>query len=140
MALAVMTAHDNATPKGLGSSRGSLGVSRKLLFVGIQESDQVCSVLFLLESSKDHLGARNVLLWVGQVYVQSLFVPCDPLRLVSLGVGEVRSLPSFPPNKAKQVWTLLMFSSLVVSVALGTSLHENLLSVVNAHPRLDKVS
>ena len=56
---------------------------------------------------KDHLGPRNVLLWVSQVDVQGLLLPGDPLVLVCLGVTESRRLPSFTTNKTPKIRTYI---------------------------------
>ena len=48
---------------------------------------------------EDHLGPRNVLLWVGQIDVQCLLLPGDPLVLVGLGVAETRRLPCFTTDQ-----------------------------------------
>jgi len=60
------------------------------LFLGLlaQPGDQIISVLALLETTEGHLGARNVFLWVFQVFIQSVLVPFDALLLVGICVGE----------------------------------------------------
>ena len=50
--------------------------TRRLLEV----SDQISPVFLLLESSKHHLGARDVLLRVCQVDVKGVCAPCDALK------------------------------------------------------------
>ena len=57
-------------------------------------SDQVTTILLLLETGEHHLGARDVLLGVLQVNVQSLRVPLDPLLNVGRSVSEPGSLKS----------------------------------------------
>ena len=56
---------------------------------------------------KDHLGSGNVLLWVGQVDIQGLLLPGDPLILVGLGVAEPRRLPCFTTDQTPQIGTCI---------------------------------
>lgn len=56
---------------------------------------------------KDHLGSGNVLLWVGQVDIQGLLLPGDPLVLVGLGVAEPRRLPCFTTDQTPQIGTCI---------------------------------
>ena len=108
-------------------------MSLSLLASGIQVSNQVFSILLLLESGVDHLGTGDVLLWVGQINVQGLVVPGDALVDVGLGVGKTRSLASLSSNDSMEVGPLLVLASSFNSVALGTGLGENLFSVIGAH-------
>jgi hypothetical protein len=81
-------------------------VMRRLFGLLLKESDQVVTVLGLLETTKGHLGARNVLLGVLEVLelccvsidypvaflsscgvtYKSVVVPLDTLLLVGVGV------------------------------------------------------
>ena len=57
----------------------------------------------LLQPRVDHLGARDVLLRVGQVDVQGVLAPGDALVLVGLGVAEARGLPGLTANQPPEV-------------------------------------
>jgi len=57
---------------------------------GFEESDEVIPVLILLQTAKGHLGSWNKLLWVFEVFKQSILLPFDTLGLV--GVGVLKSL------------------------------------------------
>ena len=60
------------------------------LFTGfLQVSDQVVSVLFLLQPTEGHLGTRDVFLWVGQVIGHVVFVPLHVLLDVGVCVRAV---------------------------------------------------
>merc|ERR1719430_2750474 len=96
-------------------------------------SNQVTAVLLLLKPSKHHLGAGDVLLWVGQVDIKGVLVPGDALVNVSLGVAEASSSSSLSSPDTMQVRSLLVLASSLYGVALGTSLCENLFACVSAH-------
>ena len=91
------------------------------------------SVLLLLQPRVDHLGARDILLGVGQVDVQGLVVPGDALVDVGLGVGEASRLAGLPSNDTVEVGTLLVLAPGLHGVALGTRLGEDLLAVSCTH-------
>jgi len=61
---------------------GTLRLSSGLLEVG----DQVVPVLGLLQATEGHLGARDVLLRVLEVFEQGVLLPGDTLGLVGVGV------------------------------------------------------
>ena len=91
------------------------------------------SVLLLLQPRVDHLGARDVLLGIGQVDVQGLVVPRDALVDVGLGVSEASRLAGLPPNDTVEVWPLLVLAPGLHGVALGTCLGEDTLALVSTH-------
>ena len=103
--------------------------TRRLLEV----SDQISPVFLLLESSKNHLGARDVLLGVCEVDVQGVLAPGHALVLVSLGVGEPRRLASLSSPDPVEVGPLLVLAPSLDCVALGTRLGEDLLAIVGTH-------
>lgn len=39
-----------------------------LLGVGLEESNEVCALLWLLQSGENHFRAGDVLLWVNQIF------------------------------------------------------------------------
>merc|ERR1719400_675838 len=82
---------------------------------GLQVGNKVGPVLLLLEASKDHLGAGDVLLGVGEIDVQGVLAP-DSVK----------------------VGSLLVFATRLHSVTLGTGLGEDLLPVVSAHYNLER--
>ena len=100
--------------------------------------NKVSPVLLLLKASEDHLGAGDVLLWVGQVNVESVLPPGHALVLVSLGVGEPSSLTSLSAPHAVKVGSLLVFASGLDSVTLGTGLGEDLLTIGSTHDLKDE--
>ena len=53
----------------------------------LEVSDEVGPVLLLLEAREDHLGARDVLLWVDEVLHQSVLAPDNALLDVGLSVS-----------------------------------------------------
>ena len=61
---------------------------RCLLGRSLEVRDEIRAVLGLLKAREDHLGARDVLLGVEEVVVESVLAPLDALVLVSGGVGE----------------------------------------------------
>ena len=52
---------------------------------------------------KDHLGAGDVLLGVGEVLVQGVVAPGDALVLVGLSVGEASGLTCLASNQSPEV-------------------------------------
>ena len=95
--------------------------------------DQISSVLLLLEAGKHHLGTGDVLLGVGQVDVEGVLGPGDPLVLVGLGVGEAGCLARLSAPHPVEVGSLLVLASSLDSVALGAGLGEDLLTVISTH-------
>ncbi|MPC12877.1 hypothetical protein E2C01_005592 [Portunus trituberculatus] len=93
--------------------------------------NQVFSLLLLLESSEDHLGARDVLLRVGEIHVESVRGPRDALRLVGVRVHIAGCLTRLAPNKTVEVGTGLVLAARLHRVALCTPLHEQLLALLN---------
>lgn len=86
----------------------------------LEVSDQVVSLGFLLQTSEDHLGARDVLLGVLQVLEQGILVPGDTLADVGSRVREARSLTSLAAEQTVEVRTLLVSSTSLDGVALST--------------------
>ena len=52
----------------------------------LKVSDKVCSLSFLLDTGKNHLGTRDVLFGVNKVSHEGFLLPCDSLRNVGGGV------------------------------------------------------
>ena len=75
----------------------------------------------------------DIFLGVCEVHVQGVLGPDDALVLVGLGVGETSSLSSLSAPDSVEVWSLLVFTTSLHSVALGTGLREDLLAVVCTH-------
>lgn len=101
-------------------SRSSQNLDK--LFGGThQVGDNVVSVLWLLQSTKSHLGTWNVLLWVFQVIVHGLFIPFNALLLVGVGVGVTGSLSRVSTKDTMQIWSNLVRSTFFNGVTLQTS-------------------
>lgn len=102
--------------------RHHLGNARGLVFAGLgQVGDQVVSVLWLLQTTKGHLGAWNVLLGVFKVVRHGLLGPGDTLLLVGVSVGEALGLTGLSAENTVQVRTNLVWATLLGGVALKTS-------------------
>lgn len=98
------------------------GVQVYLVLAGLdQVGDQVVSVLWLLQTTKGHLGTWNVLLWVFKVVRHGLFGPDDTLLFVGVGVRETFSLTRLSAENTMQVRTNLVWATLLNGVALQTS-------------------
>jgi len=85
----------------------------------LDESNEICSLLGLLETSEDHLGSGDVLLGIQQVSKQVLLVPLDTRLRVSLGVGVACDSSRWTANQTEQIGTLLVAFTLLDGVALG---------------------
>lgn len=102
--------------------------------------DQVIPVLGLLQATKGHLRAGDILLRVFKVFeldimsaislslgrhnkllYQSFFLPFDPFRLVRIRVGEAFHLTRLTAEQAVEVWADLVSFSCTQSVALSAS-------------------
>jgi len=64
----------------------------------LEVCNEVSSVILLLQTSKDHFGARDVFLGVLQVDPQCVSTPCDTFVLICIRVGEAWGLTSFATN------------------------------------------
>lgn len=84
-------------------------------------SDKVVSVLGLLKTTVSHLGTWDVLLWVLKVVGHVLLGPGDASSLVGVSVGVTLSLTGLSANNTVEVWTHLVWTTGLNSVALGTS-------------------
>ncbi len=107
------------------------------------EGNDVVPLPLLPQPSKDHLGARDVLLWVGEVLIQGLLVPGDALGLVCRGVVEALSLPRLPAHHAMQVGSHLVASAGLDGVTLPALHLEDLLAlfrVAATHDYANKVN
>merc|ERR1719412_2270554 len=131
----------NSFPWGMYSFRSKIPIvyltilhQHEYLFCGFLDvSNQVRSVLLLLQPRVDHLGARDVLLGVLEVDVQGLVVPYNPLLDVGLSVSEPGRLSGFPPEHPVEVGPLLVLAPGLHGVALGTCLGEDTLAFVSTH-------
>lgn len=88
--------------------------------------NEVLPVLLLLETTKRHLGARNVLLGVLEVREEGVLVPGDALLLVGIGVGVALDGASLAAEKTVQSRSNLVAAVLLDSVALSTTALEHL--------------
>ncbi len=89
-------------------------------------SDEVGSLLRLLQASKYHLCARDVLLWVFQVDEKCVLIPGDTLGNVGISVGVSGSLASLAAKETVQVGTSLVLATGFNCVALRTALDKQL--------------
>lgn len=87
----------------------------------MQVSNQVVSVLGLLQTTESHLGTGDVLLGVFKVVRHVLFGPGNTLLLVGFGVRETFSLTRLSAEDTVQVRTNLVGTTLFGGVALSTS-------------------
>ena len=97
----------------------------------LQVSNQVLPVLVLLQSSKGHLGARDVLLGVLQVLEQGLISPGDTLVNVGSGVRISVCLTGLTAKDTEQVGTNFVWSTTLEGVALSTTGLEETGSLLN---------
>jgi len=74
-----------------------------------------------LQSSKRHLGARNVFFGVFQVLEKRIVVPCYALVDVRLRVRESCDGPGFAPKETVEVGFDLGSTTSLEGVALGTA-------------------
>ena len=61
------------------------------------------SLLRLLQASKSHLGTRNVLFGILQVFKESVFVPSDAFVAISSGVSVTFYRTSLTPKEAIEI-------------------------------------
>jgi len=95
----------------------------------LEISDQVLSLLLLLEAGENHFGAGNVFLRIRQINVEGVRAPRDAFLDVGLRVGEARGLSCLPAPESPEVGSGLVLAALLDGVALSASLHEDLLSL-----------
>src|SRR5262249_4039057 len=57
-------------------------------------------VAFLWQAGEDHLRARNLGLWIGQIFVKGSLVPGDGRGFIGLGIVKVRNGARFAANDA----------------------------------------
>lgn len=98
----------------------SEGVKR-LFGLLLEEGDEVVAVLGLLETTKGHLGTRNVLLGVLEVLEEGVLVPGDALLLVGIGVGVAVDLAGLTAEKAVKHGADLVALTLLQGVALSAA-------------------
>ena len=84
-------------------------------------SDQIVSVLCLLQTTESHLGTWDVLLWVFQVVGHSLSGPLNTCSLISISVRVTFNLTRVSREDTMKVWTNLVWSTSFDGVALCTS-------------------
>ena len=97
-------------------------VCRSVTLLGsglLEVGDQVGAVLWLLESGKDHLCARDVLLGVEEVVIEGLLLPLNSHLLVGLGVGESSHLARGSSEESSQVGPLCDGVSVIISIGRG---------------------
>jgi len=114
------------------------------LFGGLLEiSDEIGSLVLLLEACENHLSARDVFLGILQVLPQRIFAPSDTLGLVSVGIFVAGSLASLATKKTMKIRADFVWASFFNSMALSAPLNEKLLALVCVssrnvrHPYLD---
>merc|ERR1712014_409591 len=86
----------------------------------LKESDEVSSLLILLDASEVHLRPRDVLLGVDQVLEHVLVRPHDPRVLVGLRVCETLAGARGAAHDAPQGRALLGVATLLRGAALST--------------------
>jgi len=101
----------------------------------LQVGDQIAALVGLLQAGEDHLGAGDVLLGVLQVLEQGVLVPGDALGLVGVRVRESGRLSGLATDQSMQVGSHLVLAAGLNGVALGATLHEQLLSLLNITSR-----
>lgn len=109
---------------------GTWGI-RDLLGGRLQVGNQIATLVGLLKTGEDHLGAGDVLLGVLQVLEQRIFVPGNSLSLVGICVGEAGSLAGLATDQTVQVGSNLVLATGLHSVALCATLNEQLLALLN---------
>ena len=119
--------------------------------------DQVVPVLVLLQSAESHLGSRDVLLGVLEVFeleenhkpprcrvdsatYESALVPFDALGFVCIGVGEALYGTSLATEKPVKVRTDLVSTVLLEGVALCASGLMKYVSTGQSHRHSRRVS
>ena len=96
-------------------------MTRELLSLHlVHVSNQVRSLLLLLDACKDHLGSRNVLLRVQQILEQVLVRPQDGSILVRFRVRKPITGAGSAANEAPERRALLDVATLLDCVALST--------------------
>merc|ERR1719277_539493 len=93
---------------------------------GGQEGNEVRALLLLLDTREDHLGARDVLLWVHQILEHVLVGPNNAGVLVRLGVSKPVIGAGLAAHDAPKRGPLLSVPALLDGVALGTLRFEEL--------------
>jgi len=101
--------------------KGWRPLARNLSSGVLEVGNEVVPVLLLLETTKGHLGARNVLLGVLEVGKQSVLLPGDALLLVGVGVGEALNGASLAAEETVQIGTDLVGTALLDGVALSAA-------------------
>ena len=79
----------------------------------LQESNEVLSLVLLLDASENHLGARDELLGVLQVVKQSLLGPGHSTVLVGISVIEALCPTRLTAVQSIEVRALLVWSTLL---------------------------
>jgi len=92
-----------------------------LLGLLLKVGDQVVTFLLLLKTSEGHLGARNVLFGVLQVFEEGLFTPSDTLGNVGRGVREPFGLASLSSENTVEVGADFVSLTGLKSMALSTA-------------------
>jgi hypothetical protein len=86
-----------------------------------RDKGETSPYLVLLQSTESHLGSRNVLLWVLQVLEKSVLIPDDTLLLVGISEGEALSSTRLAAEETVKVWSDLVGSASLESVALSAT-------------------
>jgi len=107
------------------------GATSRLLSRRFQVGDQVGALVLLLQTGKDHLCSWDVLLGVGEVDLQGVFIPIHALLDVGFGVSETGRLTSLSAPESPQVGAGLVFASILDGVALGATLDEDFFALVD---------
>jgi hypothetical protein len=98
--------------------------------------DEVIAILLLLQATKGHLGAGNVLLGVLKVLKQGLLVPGDTLVLVGIGEGVASSGTRLAAEETVQVGSDLVAAVGLDGVALSTTGLEEVGTLLNVTYRI----
>lgn len=102
-----------------------------LLGSRLQVSDQITTLIGLLQTGEDHLGAGDVLLGVLQIFEECVLIPGDALGLVGVCVREAGRLAGLATDQTVQVGAHLVLATGLDGVALCAALHEQLLALLN---------
>lgn len=110
-----------ATRVGLGGMVGYVENRRVrgrgvggLFGICLEEGDEICAVLLLLEPGEDHFGTLDVLLGVEQILEQGLIAPGNARVLVGSCVREAFYRPALTAKQAIEIRTLLRDAALLV--------------------------
>merc|ERR1719284_1703091 len=83
------------------------------------EGNEIGTLLLLFDACEDHLGTRDVLLWVQEIFKEVLVRPDDAGVLVGLRVSKAVIGAGLAATEAPERWSLLGVATLLDGVALS---------------------